>query len=172
MNIWKIIRFVLVVGCIIGAYAYMDSVSKQRETARSIQKMRSEEAVRHTREYYEQEKRNKEQEEKKENEFQENANNAEYQVNYWHNKYGELKEKSYLESRMSRVQIAELERERKKAKEELVYWIEKRAEELSSKRDEAEEADNIYERDRYNDKLEELTKKAEIIDDDDWNEDE
>lgn len=167
MNIWKIIRFVIVVGCIIGAYAYMDSVSKRRETARSIQKMRSEEAVRHTREYYEQEKRKKEQEERMEREFQENADNAEYQVNYWHNIYGELKEKSYLTSRMSRVQIAELERELKKAKEELVYWIEKRAEELASKRDEAEAADNIYEMDKYNEMLEELNKKAEIIDDDD-----
>lgn len=172
MNIWKIIRLVIVVGCIIGAYAYMDSVSKRRETARSIQKMRSEEAVRHTREYFEQEKRKKEQEERKEKEFLENANNAEYQVNYWHNIYGELKEKSCLKSRMSRVQIAELERELKKAKEELVYWIEKRAEELASKRDEAETADNLYERDKYNEMLEELTKKAEIIDDDDWNEDE
>lgn len=172
MNIWKIIRFVIVVGCIIGAYAYMDSVSKRRETARSIQKMRSEEAVRHTREYYEQEKRKKEQKERKEREFKENADNAEYQVNYWHNIYGELKGKSYLTSRMSRVQIAELERELKKAKEELVYWIEKRAEELASKRDEAEAADNIYEMDKYNEMLEELNKKAEIIDDDDWNEDE
>lgn len=167
MNIWKIIRFVIVVGCIIGAYAYMDSVSKRRETARSIQKMRSEEAVRHTREYYEQEKRKKEQKERKEREFKENADNAEYQVNYWHNIYGELKGKSYLTSRMSRVQIAELERELKKAKEELVYWIEKRAEELASKRDEAEAADNIYEMDKYNEMLEELNKKAEIIDDDD-----
>lgn len=172
MKVWKIIRFVIVVGCIIGAYAYMDSVSKRRETAKSIQKMRSEEALRHTREYFEQEKRNKEQEERKEREFQENANNAEYQVNYWHNIYGELKEKGYLKSRMNRVQIAELERELKKAKEELVYWIEKRAEELASKRDEAETADNLYERDKYNEMLEELTKKAEIIDDDDWNEDE
>lgn len=172
MKVWKIIRFVIVVGFIIGAYAYMDSVSKRRETAKSIQKMRSEEALRHTREYYEQEKRNKEQEERKEREFQENANNAEYQVNYWHNIYGELKEKGYLKSRMNRVQIAELERELKKAKEELVYWIEKRAEELASKRDEAETADNLYERDKYNEMLEELTKKAEIIDDDDWNEDE
>lgn len=172
MKVWKIIRFVIVVGCIIGAYAYMDSVSKRRETAKSIQKMRSEEALRHTREYYEQEKRNKEQEERKEREFQENANNAEYQVNYWHNIYGELKEKGYLKSRMNRVQIAELERELKKAKEELVYWIEKRAEELASKRDEAETADNLYERDKYNEMLEELTKKAGIIDDDDWNEDE
>ena len=45
MNIWKIIRFVIVAGCIFGAYAYMGSVTSKRETARQVENMQREQAL-------------------------------------------------------------------------------------------------------------------------------
>lgn len=45
MNIWKIIRFVIVAGCIIGAYAYLGSVTSKRETARQVENMQREQAL-------------------------------------------------------------------------------------------------------------------------------
>lgn len=169
MDIWKIIRFVIVVGCIIGAYAYMASVSNKREQNRQLREYQSREATRRTQEYFKREKERKEQEEKYEQDLKDNANNAEYQVNRWYEVYGRLKEKSALTSRMSRVQISQLRSDMREAKEELLYWINKRAEEIAEKRDEAETDGNTTEVEYYNNELEKLTRKADIIDEDDDN---
>lgn len=58
MIIRKIIRFVIVAGCIIGAYAYMGSVTSKRDTARQVEKMQREQAL------------NKIQEEEREKEYE------------------------------------------------------------------------------------------------------
>jgi hypothetical protein len=159
MNIWKIIRLVIVVGCIIGAYTYMGSVTSKRDRARQVKSMRREQAL----EKIQEAEREKEREIRKQKEEEENADNAEYQLNRWYDTYSRLKEVGNRRA---------VRRELREAREQLGYWIEKRVEELSSKRDEAEANDNLYERDKYDDLLEELAKKAETIDDGDWNEDE
>ena len=173
MSIGKIIRFIIVVGCIIGAYAYMASVSNKREVARSVQNYQRENALRQIQEA----KKEKEQEIQRQKEEEENADNAEYQVKRWYNIYGQLKEKSGLTFRMSRAQISQLKSDMEEAKEELIYWINKRAEELAEKRDNAEAEGNYSDVDYYNNELEKLTRKADIIDDDEedndsYNEDE
>lgn len=42
MNVGKIIRFILVLGCIIGAIAYMASVSNKRELEKRVQNYQTE----------------------------------------------------------------------------------------------------------------------------------
>lgn len=45
MNNWKILRFVIVAGCIIGAYAYKGSVISKRDRARQFESMQREQAL-------------------------------------------------------------------------------------------------------------------------------
>ncbi|MBQ3740090.1 MAG: hypothetical protein II856_02685 [Bacteroidales bacterium] len=157
------IRFILVLGCIIGAIAYMASVSNKRELEKRVQNYQTENTMRQI----------QKQQQERENEIQrqkmdeENADNAEYQVNRWYNKYVRLKEKSVLTFRMTRPQISQLKRDMEEAEEKLLYWINEREKELAEKRDKAVAEGNTVDVDYYNNEIEKLSRKADVIDEDD-----
>lgn len=69
--------------------------------------------------------------------------------------------------RLSRVQVKQLKKDLKDAKEQLLYWIDKRAKELEEKRDEAEAEGNTAAVEHYNDELKKLKGKADIIEEGD-----
>ena len=163
MNIGKVIRAVVIIGCFIGVFAYMASESHKRDLNRQAEELQRIESSKKIDEINEKKK----QEEKLQQELKDNADNAEYQVNRWYNTYSELKDKRVLSSRLSRVQVKQLKKDLKDAKEQLLYWIDKRAKELEEKRDEAEAEGNTAAVDHYNDELKKLKGKADIIEEGD-----
>lgn len=162
-KITKIILYVIAAACIIGLFAYKGSEIHKRDLNRQVQEYQRIENSRKIDEINEK----KEQEEQLQQELKDNADNAEYQVNRWHNTYSELKGKRVLSFRLSRVQVKRLKQDLKHAKEQLLYWIDKRAKELEEKRDEAEAEGNTEAVDRYNGELKKLKGKADIIEEGD-----
>lgn len=162
-KISKIILYVIAAACIIGLYAYKGSQVHERDLNRQVQEYQRIESSRKIDEI----NKKKKQEEQLQQELKDNADNAEYQVNRWHNTYSELKDKRVLSFRLSRVQVKQLKQDLKDAKEQLLYWIDKRAKELEEKRDEAEAEGNTAAVDHYNDELKKLKGRADIIEEGD-----
>ena len=159
MNIGKVIRAVVIIGCFIGVFAYMASESHKREMNRQMQDYQRIENSQKLDEINEKKK----QEEKLQEELKDNADNAEYQVNKWHDTYFELKKQRAVSFNLTTVQVSRLKKDLKEAKEQLLYWIDKRTRELTEKRDNAEAEGNTAAVDQYNRELEEVKSKADII---------
>lgn len=162
-KITKIILYVIAAACIIGLYAYKGSEVHKRDLDRQVQEYQRIETSRKIDEI----NKKKKQEEQRQQELKDNADNAEYQVNRWYNTYSDLKGKRALSSRLTRVQVKQLKQDLKDAKEQLLYWIDKRAKELEEKRDEAEAEGNTAAVDRYNGELKKLKGKADVIEEGD-----
>ena len=137
----------------------MSYETNKRDLERSVQKYQSESTWRQI----QKEQQEKEEEIQKQKRDEENADNAEYQVNRWYNTYVQLKDKSVLTFRMTQPQINQLKRDMKEAKESLLLWINKRSEELAEKRDRAAAEGNTADVDYYNNEIEKITRKADII---------
>ena len=163
MNIGKVIRAVVIIGCFIGVFAYMASESHKRDLNRQAEELQRIESSKKIDEINEKKK----QEEKLQQELKDNADNAEYQVNKWHDTYFELKKQRAVSFNLTTVQVSRLKKDLKEAKEQLLYWIDKRTEELREKRANAEAEGNTAAVDQYNRELEKLKSKADIIEEGD-----
>lgn len=163
MNIGKVIRAVVIIGCVIGVIAYMASESHKRDLNRQAEELQRIESSKKIDEINEKKK----QEEKLQQELKDNADNAEYQVNKWHDTYFELKKQRAVSFNLTTVQVSRLKKDLKEAKEQLLYWIDKRTEELREKRANAEAEGNTAAVDQYNRELEKLKSKADIIEEGD-----
>jgi hypothetical protein len=162
-KISKIILYVIAAACIIGLYAYKASQAHERDLNRQVQEYQRIESSKKIDEINEKKK----QEEKLQQELKDNADNAEYQVNRWHHNYYVLKRKLVESSMLTTVQVSRLKKDLKEAKEQLLYWIDKRTEELREKRANAEAEGNTAAVDQYNRELEEVKSKADIIEEGD-----
>lgn len=163
MNIGKVIRAVVIIGCFIGVFAYMASESHKRDLNRQAEELQRIESSKKIDEINEKKK----QEEKLQQELKDNADNAEYQVNKWHDTYFELKKQRAVSFNLTTVQVSRLKKDLKEAKEQLLYWIDKRTQELTEKRANAEAEGNTAAVDQYNRELEKVKSKADIIEEGD-----
>ena len=163
MNIGKVIRAVVIIGCFIGVFAYMASESHKRDLNRQAEELQRIESSKKIDEINEKKK----QEEKLQQELKDNADNAEYQVNKWHDTYFELKKQRAVSFNLTTVQVSRLKKDLKEAKRQLLYWIDKRTQELTEKRANAEAEGNTAAVDQYNRELEKLKSKADIIEEGD-----
>lgn len=136
MSLGRIMRFVIVAGCLIGAYTNIVSASVIHEQNCLI---------------------------RLDQEPKSSADNAEFQVKKWEKAYFELKRKEAISSRLSTVQLTRLQKEIKETKKEYLYWINRRSEELIKNRDEAKTKGNTADAKRYNDELKRLSREAETI---------
>lgn len=162
-KISKIILYVIAAACIIGLYAYKASQVHERDLNRQVQEYQRIESSRKIDEINEKKK----QEEKLQQELKDNADNAEYQVNKWHDTYFELKKQRAVSFNLTTVQVSRLKKDLKEAKEQLLYWIDKRTQELTEKRANAEAEGNTAAVDQYNRELEKVKSKADIIEEGD-----
>ena len=163
MNTGKVIRTVVIIGCVIGVFAYMASESHKRDLNRQAEELQRIESSKKIDEINEKKK----QEEKLQQELKDNADNAEYQVNKWHDTYFELKKQRAVSFNLTTVQVSRLKKDLKEAKEQLLYWIDKRTQELTEKRANAEAEGNTAAVDQYNRELEKVKSKADIIEEGD-----
>lgn len=121
--IGKILRFVVVVGCIVGAVAYYSNKTNKRNLVRQIENTERLKQV---------EKAKKEEQLRKEEEM--NANNAKYQVRKWREQYQECWREFYdaqlFGDDMPRSKMNQIKRDLKSAYSQLRYWAEKRMAEI------------------------------------------
>lgn len=134
MSLGRITRFLIIVGCFIGAFVV--SASNIHEQNSKV--------------LFDQEPKN-------------NVDNAAYQVQKWEKAYRELKRKEAASFRMSTVQVTRLKKEMKETKKEFLYWINKRSEELKKNCAEAKSKGRTADVERYSKELEELSRKAEEL---------
>ncbi len=141
MKIGKILLYLLAIGCIVGLYAYKASESNKREMARVNRQWENDRRLQELRDAKEKEEREAEREAQRQQELEDNADNAEYQVGYWHKEYSKLHEKSFS-VKLNSVQRDEINRNLEMAKSKLQYWVEKRLEEIDPEQ-EPEEYDKL-----------------------------
>lgn len=122
----KIIRFILTTACLVGAIAIAATkIDKQKRARQSVELQRT-----LARQEFEKAQKEKEREIQKQKEDELNTDNAQYQVKRWNEIYYEYKRMRCLTSRMSRAQIAKLNRDFKEAWEQLSFWCSKRQTEI------------------------------------------
>lgn len=121
----------LIIGCLVAGLGLTGCQIAERKAARELQEVNRQQNLNRL----EKERQEREREEAKQKEIEDNADNAEYQVKYWmdelqkaEHEYKRAEEVGYV--RMSRAQIAQIEKNYKNAKETLAYWIEKRLKEI------------------------------------------